>query len=89
MAAEDAFGKHVVLLDSPVVGVIPTVISNSEELAAVTRKIYISTSAAGVFVMEDGSEWTVTLAVGWHDMRIKQIKATGTSLTTGQVHCLV
>lgn len=57
--------------------------SDTDELASVTRAIFVGGAGAMAVVMAGGSELTITgiIAGSWLPIRVKQVKSTGTTAT--------
>lgn len=85
MAAIDTFkGKHT-QLDAPYTGGEAVTPHDTNELTNVSRALYVGTTGNVAVVMRDGQSLTITsVPVGWHRMRVKQVKSTGT--TASNIH---
>lgn len=79
----DAYEKFSTGLSSPLRGAFSITPNDTTELTNVTRALYVGGSGDIVVVFEDGSEVTLkNLQAGvWHPMRVRQVKATGTTAT--------
>lgn len=82
MAATDSFSNFEPSLISPIEGGEAVTTSDSVELTKVSRRIYIGVAGHLKVVTKDGTTLTFSNApVGWHEIRAKQILATGTTAT--------
>lgn len=82
MAAQDLYASYTGGLTAPIVGAFAITPSNSEELAKVTRQVFVGGAGNIAVVWSDGSETVEPVVAGERlDWRIKQVKAIGTTAT--------
>lgn len=80
-AVDDSRGKGTAL-ESPLANLALVTPADGEDLAFVTRAIYVGTAGAVALVTLGGQSLTTPeLAQGWHPIRATRILATGTTAT--------
>ena len=79
MAAEDTFASSSPGLSGPGVHNFSITPDDGNDLAYVTRAIYIKTGGNLHYMTLGGEEITHPFDAGWHPLRITRIYATGTT----------
>lgn len=78
MAASDRFAAQA-RVESPVENAAEVSPSDSAELSAITRAIWVGTAGDVTAKMAGGQTVTfANMSVGWHPIRVRQILDTGT-----------
>jgi hypothetical protein len=81
MAATDDFVSKGARTD-PITSAAAVTPSDSVDLGDVTRALYVGVAGDVTVVMLDGQTVTFTaMPVGWHPIRAKRVKSTGTAAT--------
>lgn len=82
MAIVDTFSGHTIGPDDPIVNAATITTNNANDLPVVTRKIYVGTAGdLKVDMLGGGTVTLKSVPVGWHDIRVRRVYATGTTAT--------
>ena len=66
-------------LSDPVEDLVPLTLSDSADLAAPSRALYLPVAGTVKFTTKAGNARTVDLTAGWHPIRVTRVWSTGTT----------
>ncbi len=77
----DRFENHLTGLRDPIETAVEVTPDDANDLAIVSRAIYIGTPGDIRVTMKNGSIVTFSTGQGWHPIRVSRVWATGTTAT--------
>ena len=66
-------------LSDPVEDVVPITLSDSADIAAGSRALYLPVAGTVKATMKNGNARTIDLTAGWHPIRVTRVWLTGTT----------